>query len=128
MKPFSFIKEISRHFRENSSDEQFLDFIKNDPLQSNAIPINWLDSLIHWNKEIQTYGPTNKETLLIQGTKDKTVEWEYNLNFIKKKFYNLHITLVKNGRHQLFNEKSEIRDEVFRNIVSFLKSNQKTLL
>ncbi|MBU8880872.1 alpha/beta hydrolase [Bacillus sp. FJAT-29790] len=122
MKPFPFIKEIRRHFRENSSDEQFLDFIKNDPLQSKAIPINWLHSLIHWNKEIQTYNPTNKKTLLIQGTKDKTVEWEYNLNFIKKRFPNLHITLINNGRHQLFNEKPEIRDEVFRNIVSFLIS------
>jgi alpha-beta hydrolase superfamily lysophospholipase len=128
MKPFPFIKEIIRHFRKNSSDEQFLDFIKNDPLQSKVIPINWLHSLIHWNKEIQTYEPTSKETLLIQGTNDQTVEWRHNLNFIKKKFHNLHITLIKDGRHQLFNEKSEIRDEVFRNIVLFFKSNQKTLL
>jgi alpha-beta hydrolase superfamily lysophospholipase len=122
-KPFPFIKKISRHFRKNSSDEQFLDFIKNDPLQSKALPINWLHSLIHWNKEIQTYSPTNKETLLIQGTKDTTVEWEYNLNFIKEKFHNLHITLIKNGRHQLFNEKPEIRDEIFRNIVPFFKKS-----
>ena len=121
MKPFPFIKKIRRHFRENSSDEQFLDFIKIDPLQSKAIPINWLNSLIHWNKEIQTYSPTNKETLLIQGTKDTTVEWEYNINFIKEKFHNLHITIIKNGRHELFNEKPQIRDEVFRNIVPFFE-------
>ena len=123
MKPFPFIKKIRRHFRENSSDEQFLDFIKIDPLQSKAIPINWLNSLIHWNKEIQTYSPTNKETLLIQGTKDTTVEWEYNINFIKEKFHSLHITIIKNGRHELFNEKPQIRDEVFRNIVPFFEKS-----
>lgn len=123
MRPFPFIKEISRHFRENSSDEQFLEFIKKDPLQTKAIPINWLNSLIHWNKEIQTYSPSNMETLLVQGMEDTTVDWEYNLDFIKNKFHHLHITLIENGRHQLFNESPEIRSEVFRNIGSFFKGS-----
>jgi alpha-beta hydrolase superfamily lysophospholipase len=120
MRPFPFIKEIRRNFRDNSSDKQFINFIKNDPLQPKAIPTDWLSSLIHWNKEIQTYPPTNKETLLIQGTEDKTVEWKYNLNFIEEKFSNLHVCLIKNGRHQLFNEKPDIRDQVFQKIVRFL--------
>jgi alpha-beta hydrolase superfamily lysophospholipase len=121
MKTFPFIKEIRRRFQKNSSDEQFLAFIKTDPLQSKAIPAEWINSLIHWNKEIQTYSPSNTETLFIQGTKDKTVEWKYNLQFVKKKFRHLHVILIKNGRHELLNEKPEIRAEVFQPIVPFLK-------
>lgn len=120
IEPIPFMKEVHRKFRVNSSDKQFLSFIKNDPLQPKAIPIEWLHSLISWNEEIQTYNACDTETLLIQGTNDRTVEWKYNLNFIKEKFNHLHIKLIKNGRHQLFNEKPPIRDQVFKEIERFL--------
>lgn len=121
LKLFPFIKEIPRRFGQNSSDDQFLSFIKKDPLQSKVIPFDWIHSLIRWNKEIQTLGPTKEKALLIQGTKDTTLEWKYNLNFIREKFLNLQVVLIENGRHQLLHEKPKIRDEVFKNIVLFLK-------
>ncbi|WP_163538474.1 alpha/beta hydrolase [Gracilibacillus sp. YIM 98692] len=125
-KPFPFIEDIHRNFRNNSSDKKFLNFIEKDPLQPKAIPTEWLSSLIHWNKEIHTYPTSNKETLLIQGTKDKTVEWKYNLNFVEEKFTKLHVSMIKNGRHQLFNEKLDIRNQVLQQIVRFLSKEVKT--
>ncbi|GLB59628.1 alpha/beta hydrolase [Cytobacillus sp. NCCP-133] len=120
MKPVPFVKKVHRKFRDNSSDKQFTSFIKNDPLQPRAIPVEWVSSLIHWNKEIQTLNPATIETLVVQGTNDQTVDWEYNMDFIESKFSHTKVKLIKNGRHHLLNEKPIIRDQVFEEVVSFL--------
>jgi alpha-beta hydrolase superfamily lysophospholipase len=120
-KPFPFIDDISRNFRENSSDQKYLAFTKKDPLQPKAVPLSWVKALINWNEELQSYSPTNFDTCVIQGNKDKTVDWEFNLAFIKEKFRHLQVSQIKNGRHALFNEKKEIREEVFTKIHQFLK-------
>jgi alpha-beta hydrolase superfamily lysophospholipase len=121
-KPFPFFDDISRNFRQNSSNSTYLAFTKNDPLQPKAIPLNWVEALFTWNKKIQNFSPTDTNTCLIQGEKDKTVAWEHNLAFIKEKFPCLEVVPVKNGRHALFNEKKQIRDEVFGKIHQFLDS------
>ncbi|MBM7587135.1 alpha-beta hydrolase superfamily lysophospholipase [Bacillus pakistanensis] len=122
-KPVPFIDDIGRNFRQNSSSKNYLSFTKNDPLQPKAIPLRWVEALIKWNKEIQSYSPTNTTTCMIQGDKDKTVDWEYNLAFIQDKFPCLKVVPIKNGRHALFNEGKNIREEVFTKIHQFLKEN-----
>ncbi|WP_257350981.1 alpha/beta hydrolase [Pseudalkalibacillus decolorationis] len=121
-RPFPFLDDIHRNFRENSSNKKYLTFTKKDPLQPNAIPLEWLESLIEWNVKIQTYSPTNADTCIIQGNKDKTVDWKYNLAFIKEKFHLLQVFHIKNGRHALFNEKKQIQEEVFAKIRQFIHS------
>ncbi|TCP28914.1 alpha-beta hydrolase superfamily lysophospholipase [Scopulibacillus darangshiensis] len=122
MKPFPFIDDIRRNFRENSSNEKYLTFSKKDPLQSKTIPLEWLGALINWNEKIKTYPPTDIQTCIIQGDKDETVEWKYNLEFVKKKFHHLEVCHIENGRHQLFNEKKSIREKVFTNITKFFNN------
>ncbi|RYL94800.1 alpha/beta hydrolase [Sporolactobacillus sp. THM7-4] len=117
---FPFVKQIRRNYYPNSSDKQFLSFLKKDPLQFHYIPLDWLQSLILWNREIKAYKPTDTETLIIQGTKDMTVEWNYNIQFIKDKFLHVQIELIRGGKHQLLNEKPEIREHVFQKIAAFL--------
>ncbi|TLS36943.1 alpha/beta hydrolase [Pseudalkalibacillus caeni] len=123
MEPIPFLDDIRRKFRENSSDTAYISFMKNDPLQPAAIPLQWIDALMNWNKEIQTYSPTNTSACVIQGDKDKTVDWKHNLAFINEKFTQLEEHHIKNGRHALLNEKKEIRENVYARILRFLESN-----
>ncbi|MFD2924710.1 alpha/beta hydrolase [Halobacillus naozhouensis] len=119
-KLFPYIKRIDRRFRENSSNQNYLKFIQKDPLQSETIPIEWLSALINWNKNIQTYRATDMETCVLQGTKDETVAWKYNLRFVMEKFLHLKIVYIEDGKHSLFNESKHIRELVFANIHQFL--------
>ncbi len=120
IKLFPFIKSVHRRYRENSSNQTYLKFVRKDPLQPETIPLEWLNALIRWNKNIQTYRSTGMETCVIQGTKDDTVAWKHNLHFISKKFPHLKIVHIEDGKHSLFNESKQIRELVFHNIHQFL--------
>ncbi|WP_085524287.1 alpha/beta hydrolase [Tuberibacillus sp. Marseille-P3662] len=119
-KPFPFIDDINRHFRKNSSNQKYLSLAKKDPLQPQAIPLEWVDALIEWNENIQTYTETTLNTCVIQGDEDDTVAQQYNLEFIEDKFQNLQVFHIEKGRHQLFNEQTQIREKVFAIIKQFL--------
>ena len=119
-RPFS--NNIPRKFRKNSSDKEFLDFIKNkDPLQVQSVSLKWTKALYKWNDRIADLPVSNKEIFVIQGKKDTTVAWKYNIKFIKGKFSNTKVMLVKDGRHQLLNESADLRNDVFSNINRYLK-------
>nr|WP_240795494.1 alpha/beta hydrolase [Aquibacillus halophilus] len=116
-----FLTDVKRHYRKNSSNISYLNFTSKDPLQTNAIPLDWIGALVRWNKQIQKYRPTNSTTYIIQGNKDKTVDWKYNLEFMKNKFSHSQIVLVDNGRHELFNEAQQIREIVLTKIKQYLE-------
>lgn len=121
-KAFPFIDGIKRQLRENSSNKKYLNFTSKDPLQPDAIPLDWIEALIKWNEKIQNYDSSNTNACVIQGMKDKTVEWKYNLEFVKEKFHNLQVVPIENGKHALFNESKQIRETVFAKIHQFLKN------
>lgn len=117
-----FTSEISRKFRNNSSNVEYLDFVKNkDVLQYKKFPLNWFNALVEWNKKIDNLSPSSQKLLVIQGTRDSTVDWRYNLDFIVKKFPNSDIIKIDNAEHQLYNESSVIRKKVFSEITKYLK-------
>ena len=116
-----FIKTVPRVFRKNSSDKEFLKFIKKDPLQNRRIPLKFLFALTNWEKRIKQYDQLERTIYIIQGTKDSVVDWKYNINFLKKKIETVHLKLVENAKHQLENEKALIRAEVFEGIKFFLE-------
>lgn len=121
MKLFPFIKHIKRSFRQNSSDEKYLQAIKLDPLQSTNVPLEWVNALMTWNRKVQDYHSSKKFIYLIQGNRDKTVDWKYNIQFLQHKFDNLQIAQIDQGRHELFNETPHIRNIVFSRILYFLE-------
>ena len=116
-----FIDRLPRITRENSADLQFIKFVKNDPLQNRSLTLKWVKSLFLWNKMIENSGGSLKNIVVIQGDIDKTVDWKYNTGFIKKKFPNSEIIMIKNGRHHLLNESLYLRSIVFDKILSVLE-------
>lgn len=118
-----FTQEIPRLFRKNSSDTTYLKFIKNkDTLQYKKLPLEWFKSLDSWNKEILEMPESQQKIFVIQGDKDTTVDWKYNINFINEKFPNSKVTYINNGKHQLYNERDKIKETVFNSIISYLKN------
>ncbi len=54
--------------------------------------------------------------------KDTTVDWQFNIKFLRDKFSNIEIELIENANHDLFNESVDMRSEVFSQISDYLES------
>lgn len=115
--------EWRRVFRNNSSDSKFLRFVKQDPLQYDKMPLKWLEALIRWNESIKERTPSPVPVLIVQGKKDTTVDWRYNVGFLHRKFINSNVELIEKGKHHLLNEEERIREHVFFSIDNYLKNN-----
>jgi len=115
------VKSVPRVFRKNSSDLNFLEFIKNDPLQNRRIPLKFLTALKKWDKRIKQYDKLQRIIYIIQGRKDSIIDWKYNIKFLKQKIERVDLKIIENARHQLVNEKVTIRTEVFEIIEGFLE-------
>jgi alpha-beta hydrolase superfamily lysophospholipase len=117
-----FVKDLPRKFYKNSSDPVFLERVQRDPLQGNRIPIVWLDALYTWNRRVQHYEILSTPPLLvIQGTRDGVVDWQYNIEFLQQKFDTIHIKWIKDAKHQLLNEIPPLQSEVLKSITTFLE-------
>ena len=116
-----FMKNIFRVFRNISSDKEYVRFVKHsDPLQAKFISLKWVKAMFEWDKKIAAAADINKPLLVIQGTKDTTVAWKYNLPFIMAKFKNTEIEFIENAQHEFFNEVPQYRDQAFSIIRDYL--------
>lgn len=120
-----FIKHTKRNFTRNSHDNAFLNFIaQKDPLQSRFISVAWVGAMIHWAEEFTDIS-TNEASahvpmLIVQGTDDQTVDFEYNIPHIKNKFPVCHVTYVGGAMHHLACESDIYREQVLKNVSDFL--------
>lgn len=116
------LNQVKRDFVENSADKQFLDFIKNaEPLQTRFVKASWVNALDKWQAHFNAAPQSDVPTLIIQGDKDVTVEWEYNVPAIKQHFTQVTEVIVKGGNHHLVNESEPLREKVFDALFDFLK-------
>lgn len=120
LKPF--FTKIPRRFTKSSSNEYFLQFLKNDPLEGRYISTKWFNALYNWNEKIQYYKQITTPVLIAQGDLDSTVDWQYNLEFLKNKMADNTIQIIKNGRHHLPNEGKELQSQTFKYIEQFLSA------
>lgn len=120
-----FKKDVPRVLSRNSSDKSFLDFNRDkDFLHAQRVPLVWVRAMEKWNAKIDLLPPTERQVLIIQGDRDKTVEWKYNTKLLEKKFNVSKCVMIPGAKHELFNESDEIKCEVFREINGYLDSNK----
>jgi alpha-beta hydrolase superfamily lysophospholipase len=117
----SFMETIPRIFFDNSSDPEFNRFIQNDPLQCRAIPLKWIEALFAWNERIEKMEPIFHPVLILQGSEDTVVDWEFNIVFLQQKNDLARVKWFQNGRHHLINETATIREEVLKTISSYFQ-------
>jgi len=109
-----FLETVERKFTKNSSDEAFLDFIEfDDPLQSKELPVAWVDALIRWARRFESLPESDRAVLILQGLRDTTVDWKFNISAIREKFPRAKYMPLRDAAHHLANELPEIRAKVF---------------
>jgi len=109
-----FVQQIPRTFSENSSDPGFLEFVQTqDPLQPDILPTAWVGALSRWIPRIEGAADSRHAPLIIQGEADMTVDWQYNLPVLQRKFAGAEVLRLPEARHHLVNEREELRRAYF---------------
>lgn len=114
---------IPRSFTMNSHDDEFLRFLKEDDiLQSRYLSAHWVGALKRWVPKIEAAGRSDQPVLAIQGQEDATVDWEHNIPVLEKKFTHLEVHYLPAMRHQVVNEITHIREEVFARMLAYIEA------
>ena len=98
----------------------FLDFLRRDPLQCHRISLRWLGALKRWLADLPLQDLGVGPALVIQGRKDSTVDWRYNVAAVAKLFPGSRIHYLPTAGHQLANESGAIREDYFRVLDDYL--------
>jgi len=118
------LNSVPRKFRKNSSDKDFIDFHKADPLQAETVPTAWVKAHHRWHDQVHSATATNLIPIsILQGDDDGTVDWEYNLEFLKKRVPNAEVIMFKDAGHQLANESHITRSLVLKTILKELSED-----
>lgn len=114
---------VPRVFRANSSDEDFLRFVReDDPLQDRIVPMGWIGALKRWVAYMHTLPACDFPVVLVQGYKDETVDWRYNLRFVQSHFKVERFFNLPEASHQLANEREDLRQPVHQGLAVLLAS------
>jgi len=117
------VDSVPRTFRKNTSNREFQKFQRRDPLQGREVPMQWVEAHRDWVKAFEDYGTSDRPIVVIQGDKDTTVSWEYNLRALKGKFPKMTVRMVKNGGHQLLNERRDLREKTLNALSEALRQS-----
>ncbi len=109
-----FIKRIGRKFVTNSGNRAFLQFLSGqDPLQDRYIPLEWIGAMKRWTENFRRLPVSSFPVCIVQGDRDTTLDWRYNLKVLAHKLPNAKIHIVPGARHHLANETPELRSQIF---------------
>jgi lysophospholipase len=114
-----FTDSLERKFNENTSDLGFLDFLRAEPLQSHRVSLLWIAALKRWLQDLPISDLGVGPALVIQGLKDGTVDWRYNMQVITDLFPGSEIHYLQEAGHQLANESLSIREDYFAILDSY---------
>ena len=116
-----FRSTVPRHFRRSSSDQAFLDFIwHHDPLQHRQVPMGWLGSMIRWDDLMQGMPACRYPISVVQGDQDETVDWRFNVNYVRQHFYVEGYVEVAGAAHHLANEQEALREQCLHALDRYL--------
>lgn len=109
-----FIGALQRSYSINSSDKDFLEFIRHyDPLQPRTLPVAWVGSMTRWIPRMLNARPSSLTPLIVQGEMDKTVDWKFNVAAYRKLFPQSRFLMIPEAGHQLVNEKEDYRQSYY---------------
>jgi alpha-beta hydrolase superfamily lysophospholipase len=127
----NFVSMTTRWFRNASSDKDFLEWFRHDPLQYDRFPIEWGSALYAWQEKIASYEPSETPVHIIQGSRDNVVDAKYNIPFLRRKFTDVTVTEITGAKHQLLNEskkyRQKVRDDFLKELESFEKHKDSGL-
>lgn len=114
-------RQVPRHFRRNNHNPEFLRFVRlKDPLQPRMMGMDWILAMSKWMLQMEQRPACRIPVWLAQGALDQTVDWRYNIEFIREKFRLQTLLMLEEGSHQLINERADIRAALTGLIPAFL--------
>lgn len=117
-------REVPRHFRRNNHNPEFLRFVRlKDPLQPRMMGMDWILAMSKWMQEMEQRPACRIPVWLAQGAQDQTVDWRYNIEFVRNKFRLQTMLMLEEGSHQLINERADIRAALTGLIPAFLHAH-----
>jgi alpha-beta hydrolase superfamily lysophospholipase len=116
------IQEVPVKKMKSCKNRSFLKYKWNDSLGVKRFSISWVRAMVEWNKNWTDF-ISQTSVLILQGKKDHTVEWKNNIPILKRCFPQSKIVMIKKGRHHILNENERIGRIVYKEIESFLASN-----
>jgi len=117
----AFTEKAPRVPQRNSSNKDFLSFNRHsDYLHCRYVSLDWVRALYDWNDRLESMPVCDKEVLILQGDRDTTVDWRYNIRLLQGKFPAANVQMIKGARHELFNETAALRDECLAKISTYL--------
>lgn len=119
-----FARGIGRKFSANSSDGRFLEFLRQDPLQSRRLPVRWVTALRRWLASLPLVDLRVGPALIVQGDADQTVDWRYNIDFYRRLFPGSEVKLVPGAGHQLANESPELRGAYLEAVGAWVSASE----
>jgi len=118
-----FIRHMKRRYSRNSHDENFLRFLRDDPLQPGHLAVDWVRALSRWIPAIEAADPVSASCLILQGEQDKTVDWRFNTDILQEKFPDSEVHFYPQARHHLVNEREDIRQQWISALRQYLQDN-----
>ena len=117
-------RQVPRHFRRNNHNPEFLRFVRlKDPLQPRMMGMDWILAMSKWMQQMEERPSCRIPVWLAQGALDQTVDWRYNIEFIRQKFRLQTLLMLEEGSHQLINERADIRAALTGLIPAFLHAH-----
>lgn len=124
----AFTDRIRRFHQRNTSDKEYLIFNRTqDTLHCQSVSLRWVKALFEWNDKIAAMPPCRRPALVVQGDKDRTVDWRYNIELIREKFTNAQIEMIPGARHELFNEAIVYRQVALKYVGAYFEEPFKCL-
>ncbi|MCH4248187.1 MAG: alpha/beta hydrolase [Acinetobacter populi] len=119
-------RQVPRHFKRNNHNPEFLRFVRlQDPLQPKTMSMDWILAMARWMVKMEERPACRIPVWLAQGALDQTVDWRYNIEYIRRKFRLQTSLILEEGSHQLINERADIRAALTGLIPAFLNAKYK---
>lgn len=112
---------VPRRFKPYSShDQAFGEFIaKKDPLQAHHVSAVWIGAMLNWSKQLHGRGDSMQNILVIQGSKDVTVDGQYNIEFLRQRFKKMQLVNIEGGLHNLAAESEHYRQPMHEALATY---------
>ena len=84
------------------------------------MPLRWVKAMHDWADRLPKHKPLMLPVLIIQGTEDRTINWQYNIPRLAGVFPNHNVVYIYGAYHNLCNESKDYQDRIFNNILEFI--------
>ena len=107
------VSERPRTFTNNANNPEFLALIRADPMQATALPVQWVVAMTAWMNRFEKNQQLPDNVKIVQGHKDRTVDWRYNLKLLGR-MCEPEVLHLAEARHHLVNESEPLRQQIWQ--------------